>query len=131
MQLEDFIFGLFTVCNGLGILAYLPQLRKVAVDPNGASAISYASWLMFLSASLSTFAYALINRTDWGLAGSAACNALCCVCIIAITYCKRRRYAASMHSLGRPVIVADAAGADGMASTPVPAPVRTGAHART
>jgi hypothetical protein len=131
MQLEDFVFGLFTVCNGLGILAYLPQLRKVAIDPNGASAISYTSWLMFLSASLSTLAYALVNRADWGLAGSAACNALCCACVIGLTFCKRRRHAASLPPRGvQPYAAADL-GTGGPAFPPTPVPPRTGAGVET
>jgi hypothetical protein len=37
------------------------------------------TWFLFLLAHLSTVAYALINRSDWGLAACFAINAVCCV----------------------------------------------------
>jgi len=104
MQLEDLTLTLFALCNSMRILAYFPQIRKVAVDRNGASAISYTTWVLFLMANLSTVAYALVNRSDWGLAGCFAGNALCCVVIIAITFCKRRRHTALPRNPERPVL---------------------------
>ena len=47
---------------------------------------------LFLVAHLSTVAYALINRSDWGMAACFAINAICCVAILAIAYWKRRRH---------------------------------------
>lgn len=56
-------------------VAYVPQILKAANDKNGASSISFMTWFLFLIAHLSTVAYALINRSDWGLAACFAINA--------------------------------------------------------
>jgi hypothetical protein len=50
------------------------------------------TWFLFLLAHLSTVAYAIINRSDWGLAACFATNAMCCVAILAIAYWKRHAY---------------------------------------
>jgi hypothetical protein len=91
MPLEDITLALFAACNSIRIVAYLPQLHKAAIDRNGASAVSCATWMLFLVAHLSTVAYAIVNRSDWGLAALFSTNALCCAAILAITYWKRRR----------------------------------------
>jgi hypothetical protein len=41
---------------------------------------------------LSTVAYAVVNRSDWGLASCFAINAICCAAILAIVYWKRRSH---------------------------------------
>jgi hypothetical protein len=93
MRLEEMTLALFATTNSLRILAYLPQMRKAATDENGASAISYTTWSLFLLAHLSTVAYALVNRADWWLALCFAGNALCCVAILTMTYLNRRGHA--------------------------------------
>src|SRR5262245_49434046 len=93
MRLEEITLALFATSNSLRILAYIPQLRKAATDENGASAISYTTWSLFLLAHLSTVAYALVNRADWWLALCFAGNALCCVAILTMTHLNRRGYA--------------------------------------
>jgi hypothetical protein len=90
MQLEEITLALFATCNSLRVLAYLPQIHKAAVDKNGASAISRATWSLFLLAHASTIAYALVNRSDLWLALCFAGNALCCVVILAIAWWKDR-----------------------------------------
>jgi hypothetical protein len=102
MSLEEATLALFAACNGLRIVAYLPQIRKAATDENGASAISYTTWSVFLLANLSTVAYAIVNRSDWGLAACFAINAVCCLAIVAVAYCKRRDHARRQR-YGRPI----------------------------
>jgi hypothetical protein len=93
MSLEDITLWLFALCNGLRVLAYLPQMRKAASDRHGASAISCTTWALFLVAHLATIAYALVNRSDWWLAVCFGANALGCLAIVAITCWKRWRHA--------------------------------------
>jgi uncharacterized protein with PQ loop repeat len=97
MRLEDMTLMLFAVCNFVRIFAYLPQIYKAATDRNGASAISYTTWSLFLIANLSTIAYAVVNRADWWLAISFACNALCCAAILAVAYWKSLTRARALH----------------------------------
>ena len=92
MSLEEITLGLFAASNGLRIAAYVPQIRKAAIDENGVSAISYATWLLFLLAHLSTIAYALVNREDGWLAGCFAANALCCTLIVVFAFWNRCRH---------------------------------------
>jgi Flp pilus assembly protein TadB len=102
MRLEELTLAMFAASNSLRMLAYVPQIRKAATDENGASAISYTTWSLFLVAHLSTVAYALVNRADWGLAVCFAGNALCCVAILAIAYMNRRKHAQqSQRAIGQ------------------------------
>ena len=93
MTLEEITLALFAASNSIRVVAYLPQIRKAAADKNGASSISLMTWFLFLVAHLSTVAYALINRSDWGLATCFAVNAVCCVAILAVACWKRRNHA--------------------------------------
>ena len=83
------------------MVAYLPQILKAATDKNGASSISFITWSLFLLAHVSTVAYAIINRSDWGLAACFAINAVCCVAILATAYWKRRSHAKRLHYKGQ------------------------------
>jgi hypothetical protein len=90
------VFGAFTVMNTLRILAYVPQMLKAAQDANGASAISYATWTLFLISHLTTIAYALVGLGDLVMALVFAANTLACLAIISITWVKRRRFGARL-----------------------------------
>ena len=92
MSIEQITLALFALCNSARILAYLPQIHKAAVDPNGASAISNTTWSLFLVAHLATVAHAIINLGDWWLAACFAGNAVCCIAILTISCVKRRRF---------------------------------------
>jgi len=90
-QLEDVTLAAFAICNGLRIFAYLPQIRAATLDPNGASAISYTTWGLFLLTNIATISYAIVNCQDLWMAACFAGNALCCVSILAITFGKRHK----------------------------------------
>lgn len=98
MRLEDITLALFAACNFIRLFAYLPQIHKAATDKNGASAISYTTWGVFLIANMSTSAYALVNRSDWWLAACFACNAVCCLAILMVAYWKSLSHARAMQA---------------------------------
>jgi PQ loop repeat len=104
MSLEEIALTLFAACNSFRVVAYVPQILKAANDRNGASSISFMTWFLFLLAHLSTVAYALINRSDWGLATCFAINAICCVAILVIAYWKRRSHAKQLDCKDRPAL---------------------------
>jgi hypothetical protein len=108
MTVEEITLALFAACNSIRVVAYLPQIFKAASDKNGASSISFMTWSLFLLAHLSTVAYAIINRSDWGLAACFAINAVCCVAILMIAYWKRRSHAKWLHCIGRPALCGEA-----------------------
>lgn len=87
------VFGAFTLVNSLRILAYIPQMLTAAKDTNGASGVSYATWLLFLVSHLTTITYAVVYLGDAVMALIFLGNALACSAVIAITIVKRRRYA--------------------------------------
>jgi hypothetical protein len=103
MTLEEITLALFAACNSLRIVAYIPQMHTAATDRHGASSISLMTWFLFLVANLSTVAYALVNRSDWGLAACFAVNAVCVIAILAITCWKRRSHARRATHAGRPL----------------------------
>jgi hypothetical protein len=93
VQLEDITFAVFAACNGIRLVAYLPQIHRTAMDPNGASSVSCATWVLFLLGHLSTIAYALVNRSDSTLAACFTSNAVCCIIILAVVNWKRPKHA--------------------------------------
>ena len=93
MRLEEITLALFAACNGIRVFAYIPQIYRAAIDANGASAISYTTWWLFLIANLSTIGYAVVNRADWLLAACFTSNAICCMAVLAIAYWKAQQYA--------------------------------------
>jgi uncharacterized protein with PQ loop repeat len=82
----------FTTCNTLRVLAYVPQVLRIARDTEGAKAISYTTWGLFTISNLSTVAYALVAIKDVALAIVFAGNTTACVAIIGLTIWKRRRF---------------------------------------
>jgi hypothetical protein len=84
-------FLLFTVFSSLRIVSYLPQIRRVALDANGATAISYSTWGLWTSANLATALYAAVNLHDLFLCAVSAVYATCCISVVLLTMLKRRR----------------------------------------
>ncbi len=81
--------AIFAVTNMVRVLAYVPQILRVARDRDGAAAVSCLTWLMFAVSHLSTVAYALIVVDDWRMAAIFAVNLMCCLLIIGLTCYKR------------------------------------------
>jgi hypothetical protein len=93
MTLAEVTLALFSLCNFLRIGSYLPQILRVANDNEGAKAISYWTWGMWIAANGSTAAYALVNVADWTLFIVSAMNTLGCLAVVGLTMWKRRRLA--------------------------------------
>jgi hypothetical protein len=98
MTLPEATLLAFTAFSGLRLVSYLPQIYKVARDPNGASAISYSTWTLWTASNIATGLYAAINLGDPLLAIASALYALCCVTVIVITAGKR--YGALQRGVG-------------------------------
>jgi len=125
------VFGVFTVMNTLRIVAYVPQMFKAAQDANGASAISYATWTLFLISHLTTIAYALVGLGDLVMALVFAANALACLAIISITWVKRRQFCVRLAQDYVPDWSADCAEHRPQAragAPPLPSTIRSGSQ---
>ncbi|CAH1679846.1 conserved hypothetical protein [Hyphomicrobiales bacterium] len=91
MTAAELATAAFTLCNAVRALAYLPQILRIIQDPDGALAISCATWSLFGISHLTTVVYALLAVHDWTMAAVFGGNALACTVIIGLTLAKRRR----------------------------------------
>lgn len=85
-------FSAFSAFSGLRLVSYFPQIWRVARDTNGATAISYSTWLMWTGSHVSTGCYAAINLGDRLLAACSGLYAICCIVVVVMTAIKRHRY---------------------------------------
>ncbi len=92
MTVADFTLAMFTLCNSLRVLAYVPQIAKAAADRSGAEAISFSTWGLFLLSNTSAVAYALVNKADWTMATMFLANAVGCSTILLIGAWKRSQH---------------------------------------
>lgn len=83
----------FTLINALRIFAYLPQIRKVAHDTGGATAVSTLTWGLFLLSHLTTVVYAIACVGDLLMALIFFGNAMACAAVVGLTLLKRHRHA--------------------------------------
>lgn len=91
MTAAELATAAFTLCNAVRALAYLPQILRIIQDPDGARAISCATWSLFAISHLTTVAYGFLATPDWTMAAVFAGNALACAVIISLTLLKRQR----------------------------------------
>ena len=101
MTLAEVTLALFSLCNFLRVGSYLPQILRVANDNEGAKAISYWTWSMWIAANGSTAAYALVNIADRTLFIISALNTLGCAAVVLLTMWKRRPRAQSSDTHAR------------------------------
>ncbi len=92
MDLSHIAFLLFAAFSALRMVSYLPQICRVARDANGATAISYSTWSLWVGANVATALYACVNLHDLYLASVSVVYATCCITVIVLTLIKRRRH---------------------------------------
>jgi hypothetical protein len=92
MTIADITLAAFTVCNSMRVIAYVPQIAKAATDGDGAQAISFTTWVLFLISNASAMAYALVNQADWMMASMFLANAVGCSAIILVGAWKRSQH---------------------------------------
>jgi len=102
----EIAIAIFAVSNSVRVVAYVPQIVRVARDRDGAAAVSCLTWLLFAVSHLSTVAYAVVVIDDWGMATIFGVNMLCCLFIIGLTIYKR---VASRTLVLEPIAAVDAA----------------------
>jgi hypothetical protein len=90
-EITPLVFYLF---NALRVGAYLPQIIRVANDTEGAKAISYTTWSVWIGANGSTAAYALVISPSLALFLVNLANALGCTSVVILTMWKRRQLTA-------------------------------------
>jgi hypothetical protein len=92
VTVADITLAMFTLCNSLRVLAYVPQITKAAADRSGAKALSFSTWGLFLLSNASAVAYALVNRADWTMATMFFANGIGCATILVIGAWKRSQH---------------------------------------
>lgn len=93
IDLISWAFGFF---NLLRLASYIPQIAAVVRDRNGATAISFSCWLIWVGANASTGVYAWIRLHDTNLALISGFNALCCAIILVLAIYKRISHCVSL-----------------------------------
>jgi hypothetical protein len=86
---SDAAWIIFTAFSAVRMVSYVPQILRIARDSNGATAISYCTWLIWLGANASTVLYAIVNLRDAWLAFVSASYAVCRAIVIVLTVLKR------------------------------------------
>jgi hypothetical protein len=97
----DLVAAAFGLFNVLRLASYFPQLVAVARDQNGATAISFSCWSIWIGANAATAVYAWINLRDVPLAVVSAFNGICCGAVLTLALYKRasRQYPKSASVL--------------------------------
>ncbi len=90
MGSTEFAAIAFAACNSARVLAYLPQIIRLARDHDGAKGLSWLTWAGFAVSNLSTVAYAVVVLSDWNMASIFGVNAAFCLAIVILVVCKRR-----------------------------------------
>lgn len=93
MALPDITLLLFNIFGVLRFGSYIPQISRVMTANDGAKAISYSTWLMWIGSNVATAAYALVNLSDWTLFAVSTANTSGCVAVVLITAWKRYQLA--------------------------------------
>ena len=91
MTIADITRAVFTFCNGLRFLAYVPRITKAVRDQSCGETISSETWGLFLVSHASAMAYALVNKEDWVMASMFLGNSIGCGAILLIAW-KRSRH---------------------------------------
>ena len=97
MYLSEITLVLFSIFNILRVGSYLPQIVRVAMDTEGAKAISYSTWSLWIGANTSTAAYAAVNIADMTLFIVSAMNAVGCALVVGLTALKRQQQARALQ----------------------------------
>jgi hypothetical protein len=89
MPISDPVTFAFGAFNLLRLASYFPQIVAVARDRNGASAISFSCWAIWIGANATTALYAWVKVGDVNLAVMSAFNAACCAAVLILAAYKR------------------------------------------
>jgi hypothetical protein len=83
------VWIMFAAFSAIRMVSYVPQIVRIAQDCSGAAAISYATWLIWLGANVTTALHAAINLHDMWLTFVTGSYGVCCAIVIALTMFKR------------------------------------------
>lgn len=97
--LTQFLIALYATTNGLRVVSYLPQIRRVARGRSGAKVIALSTWALWSISNFTTALYAFVVVGDGLLASISTFNTLSCVTVVALVIRERRRFAVEAMTL--------------------------------
>ncbi len=88
----DAVVWLYLTTNALRVFTYLPQIRAVWRDCEGARTLSLLTWGSWTLSNLCALAYALLVARDLSLAAISAINLVGCGCVTTIAAQRRLQW---------------------------------------
>ncbi len=88
----DAVVWLYLLTNAMRVFTYLPQIRAVWHDSEGARTLSLLTWGSWTLSNLCALAYALLVARDLPLAAISAINLVGCGCVTAIAAQRRLQW---------------------------------------
>ena len=90
-MLETLVAGIFSITNTFRIVAYIPQILRLAREPMAAHGVASSTWLMFFASHVATVAYAVIIVRDVAMAIVFLGNAIACALIVGLTLWRKQQ----------------------------------------
>ena len=89
--IESGVMIALSLVNSFRILAYVPQLLRIARDRSGVAGVACSTWLMFFASHLTTVVYAIVIARDVTMAVVFIGNATACAAVVGLTIWQRHR----------------------------------------
>ena len=93
MTIADMSLGAFAFFSVLRLIAYMPQIVKIAQDKTGAKAISNMTWMLFAISHLATALYAMAALQNLVIGAVFIANTMCCLVIVGFVVRSRIAFA--------------------------------------
>lgn len=103
MTMVELSFDIFLIFSVIRLLAYGPQIVKIAQDRTGAAVISNATWGLFAASHFATALYSHSALGDFWITITFLANGIGCWLVVAVTLYKRRRFGSPAMGRGAAV----------------------------
>jgi hypothetical protein len=103
LSATDILILAFSITNSFRVIAYMPQIIRLARDRSGAAAVSCSTWVLFFVSNLSTAAYGGLVLGDRWMSLIFTATAGCNLAIVILTLVRRRQQRCSCDVAKAPI----------------------------